>query len=263
MRGGIGCPQQRIRCYRCGGVGHIVTRCPGNEYGEGASAPAFSQEALPCTVLKVEGTKCRVLIDTGCSCSIVNVSCCKSWTREGIDLVTVSGEKWKCEGVGKVHLQLSTGASVNLCVSVTTSTPLGFKFILGMDGIRALREVTVDSEGGVHFGREETTVCAAGNTVVEVDEQDFSAVYDSVSNSWMAVWKWTGGEERHGIKWMRTLFLRERKICMMKSWQDGSEMAGYVHMMRRNTGLPKDLYHLWPSRNETKRRYNQSWTLES
>ena len=109
--------------------------------------------------------------------------------------MTISGEKWRCERVGKVHLQLTTGASVNICVSVTTSTPLGFEFILGMDCSRTLGGVTVDSGGGVHFGREETTVCAAGNTVVEVDEQDFSAVYDSGSNSWMAVWKWTGGEE--------------------------------------------------------------------
>lgn len=151
-------------------------------------------KALPSTVLKVEGTERRVLVDTGCSRSIANISCCKSWTRKDVDLVTVSGEKWKCEGVSNVLLQLDCGASVDICVSVTTSMPLGFKFILGMDGISALGGVTIDSESGVSFGREET-VCAVKHTVLEVDEKDFSAVYDSVTNSWTASWKWTGGEE--------------------------------------------------------------------
>ena len=34
--------QRRVKCFQCGGLGHIASACPGNECGEGASAPAFS-----------------------------------------------------------------------------------------------------------------------------------------------------------------------------------------------------------------------------
>ena len=49
---------------------------------------------------------------------------------------------------------------------MTMQMPLGFSFILDMDVIRALREVTVDPRGGVRFGIEDE-ICAAANLKAE------------------------------------------------------------------------------------------------
>ena len=41
---------------------------------------------------------------------------------------------------------------------------LGFTFILGVDGIKALGGVTVDYQCGVRFGIDETDLCSRGHS---------------------------------------------------------------------------------------------------
>ena len=106
-------------------------------------------ESIPCVIVSVEGVRHRVLVDTGCSLSVVHVSCCKAWTKGAVDMVTVSGEKWQCEGTGVVRLQLSGGASTDICAYVTTTKPLGFMVILDMNAKTALGGVVVDAQNGV------------------------------------------------------------------------------------------------------------------
>ena len=47
---------------------------------------------------------------------------------------------------------------------VTTLMSLGFTFILGVDGIKALGGVTVDYQCGVRFGIDETDLCSRGHS---------------------------------------------------------------------------------------------------
>ena len=151
----------------------------------GVRASLFSQrsvsEALPSAVVSVEGVQCRPLV--GCSRSIAPVSCCRTWKKEAVKIVTVGGEEWQCKGKGSVRLQPSSGVSTIMSVNVTPSIPLGFTFILSMDGIKALGGVKIDSQCGVRFGADETLTCAA---VEEVDEPNFTASYNPVTNSWTA-----------------------------------------------------------------------------
>ncbi|XP_066985023.1 uncharacterized protein [Macrobrachium rosenbergii] len=167
-------------------------------------SPNPLSKVLPSTVLSVEGLPCCVLVDTGCSQSIAHVSCCKAWNKCAVSKVTVSGQEWVCEGMGAVHLQLSNGANASICVCVTTLMPLGFKFLLGMDGVRALGGVTVDTQGGVRFGMEDFLFSAAADVMVGVDERDFSAIYDPLIKCWTATWKWSEGKEpgilENGVK---------------------------------------------------------------
>lgn len=89
--------------------------------------------ALSSAVISEGGVQCRVLVSAVCSRSIAHVSCCSEWTTDIANMVTVSGEKWQCEGTSLVHLQLSSGASPNVRPCVIATEPLGFAFILGMD----------------------------------------------------------------------------------------------------------------------------------
>ena len=110
-------------------------------------------------------------------------------------MVTVSGEEWKCKGTGTVRLQVNNGNTVDVNVSVTELKPLGFPFVLGMNGIKVLGSVTIDAWGGVCFGADKVAACAVADATLRIDEQDFSATYDPSTKSWTAAWKWAEGKE--------------------------------------------------------------------
>ncbi|MPC78693.1 hypothetical protein E2C01_073187 [Portunus trituberculatus] len=63
----------------------------------GISASLLSQpplnEVLPNVIVYVDGVKCRASVDTSCSRSIVHVSCCKTWKKHTINMLTVSGDE--------------------------------------------------------------------------------------------------------------------------------------------------------------------------
>ena len=89
-----------------------------------------------------------------------------------------------------VRLQLSGGATADVHVYVVASKPLGFPFILGMNGILVLGGVTVNGQQEVSFGVESAPVCAATRSVTTkeslvptIDEKDFSVSHDPVSNT--------------------------------------------------------------------------------
>ena len=185
-----------VRCYRSGVLYHIASACTGNNRGEEALAPASSgqtmKEALPVAEVWLDGNRHKVLVNTGCSRCVAHVSCCKKWRKEDVAILTISGEEQRCEGTGVVSLGLDNGASVDM-----GDKPLGFPFVLGMNGVTALGRVSVNAHRQVRFGVEDALVCAAAGTTtdVRVDEQDFSVTYDAASNTWTAAWKWLGGDE--------------------------------------------------------------------
>ena len=54
----------------------------------------------------------------------------------------VSGQRQRCESVGRVQLRVCNGDPVVVDVCVVDFKPLGFEFILGINGISALGGVT-------------------------------------------------------------------------------------------------------------------------
>lgn len=135
------------------------------------------------------------LVDTGCSRCVAHVSSCNTWKKEDVKILAMNGQEYQCEGTGTVCLKVATGASVNVNVFVVGSKPLGYSFIVGMNGIMALGRVTVNSRREVQFGVETASACAAATRELVIDEHDFIAKYDSSTNSWTAAWKWAGGAE--------------------------------------------------------------------
>ena len=86
----------------------------------------------------VNGVLTTAMVDTGCSRCIAHVSRCSSWKHEAVSVLTVSGKEHFCKGTGIVRIHLSNGEAVEVNVLVEDTTPLGFQFILGMNGIVAL-----------------------------------------------------------------------------------------------------------------------------
>ena len=133
--------------------------------------------ALPVTRLSVDGVSCEALVDTGCSQCVAHVSVCRRWSRRPVSVMTVSGGRYWCEGSGEARVQLQSGESVFVDVLVVARKPLGFEFILGMNGIRALGGATVSSGDRVRFGVEmavshvAATVTAPGDCVSSDDER--------------------------------------------------------------------------------------------
>ena len=115
-----------------------------------------SAAALPVTNICVDGAICLALIDSGCSHCIVHAPYCASWTRKSVDVMTVSGERQRCEGVGRVKLRVGNGSSVVVDVYVVDFKPLGFEFILGINGISALGGVTILPSLATRFGSAKT-----------------------------------------------------------------------------------------------------------
>lgn len=145
----------------------------------------------------VNGVSCNALVDTGCTKSIAHVTMCPGWTKHNVYVTTVSGEQYLCEGTGVVRVQLPSGVSACVEILVVTTKPLNFNFILGMDGVRAFKGVTVRAPNNVKLGVEESkhygTVAAQLNHMIE--ERDFAVTYDAAARKWTVSWKWCNDTE--------------------------------------------------------------------
>ncbi|KAG0699585.1 hypothetical protein GWK47_002949 [Chionoecetes opilio] len=120
---------------------------------------------------------------------------CSRWKKVNVSMTTMRGERCECMGMGEVHVQLLSGPSVTMRALVMRTRPLGFDFVMGMNGINALRGVTVRSLDNVKFGIEESEVVTAAATALQrnVDEKDFGVTYDVKAHTWTVSWKWSSG----------------------------------------------------------------------
>ncbi|XP_043204508.1 uncharacterized protein LOC122371842 [Amphibalanus amphitrite] len=111
--------------------------------------------ALPTRTVNISGRHGLALIDSGCSKSIVCESFCRKWTARQTNVKTVSGEAYRCDGVGPIELSLGEERSVTIDALVVKEKPLGFDLVLGMDGIEALGGVVLVNARSAFFGSED------------------------------------------------------------------------------------------------------------
>ena len=124
---------------------------------------------LPVSNISVDGAICLAFVASGCAHCIVHAPYCAWWTRKRVDVMTVSGQRQRCKGVGRVQLRVCNGDSVVVDVYVVDFKPLGFDFILGINGISALGGVTIFPSLVTRFGstKREEPVCASATTMEE------------------------------------------------------------------------------------------------
>ena len=148
----------------------------------------------------VDGVMRVTLIDSGCSQCIVYAPYCASWTRKSVDVLTVSGQRQHCEGDGRVQLRACNGGAVVVDVYVVGFKPLGFDFILGINGISALGGVTISPSLATCFELPETDekpVCASA---IKIEEADFCISFGAIEKAWTVAWKWSDNAEPDALR---------------------------------------------------------------
>ncbi|KAG0730407.1 hypothetical protein GWK47_028329 [Chionoecetes opilio] len=86
--------------------------------------------AIPVVQLLVDGRWCQVLVDTGCTDTIVHVRCCGQWQPRTTTITTISGETFQCTGVGSVTVETSTDQLAKVHALVASEQPLGVDVVM-------------------------------------------------------------------------------------------------------------------------------------
>ncbi|KFD64469.1 hypothetical protein M514_10797 [Trichuris suis] len=118
--------------------------------------------------------KRNVLVDTGSSKCIIHNSSCKDWKRKKIKVTAVDGNELRCEGEGVVHVQPSGRSLIHVEAIVVATRPLGFEFILGMNGIVDMGGVAIDHRRRVKFRVQSELACAVADGEIKSEEPDFT-----------------------------------------------------------------------------------------
>ncbi len=115
-------------------------------------------KAQPIIRVHVAQTPCSVLIDLGCSSTIVNTKLCHTWSKRHVRIMTINGKRQVCCGDCQRGFILTLGHLLKSLL-VMRKKILGFDLLLGYDTIEALGSVLITQAGTVQF--LEASVCAA------------------------------------------------------------------------------------------------------
>lgn len=96
--------------------------------------------ALPVVQLLVNGRRCQVLVDTGSTETIVHASCCMRWQPRITSVTTISGDTFRCTGVGEVSVETPAGLCARLEALVVSQPPLARMLYLASQASRHLVE---------------------------------------------------------------------------------------------------------------------------
>ncbi|CAE1167129.1 ATPeF0C [Acanthosepion pharaonis] len=111
-------------------------------------APSWSlNAALPVVNVCVEGKRRSVLVDTGCSRSIINADRCMTWSSQQIEIRTIDSVSRACCGVGTVSILTDGENHAKVDVLVASQRPLGYDLLLGINVIRALGGMIITPAG--------------------------------------------------------------------------------------------------------------------
>lgn len=88
--------------------------------------------ALPVVQLLVNGRRCQVLIDTGCTDTTVHAPRCAQWQPRMTIITTISGDIFQCIGVSKVTVETSTGLRAQMQALVVSEPPWAWTSFLAL-----------------------------------------------------------------------------------------------------------------------------------
>lgn len=155
--------------------------------------------ALPTINLDINGVRRDVLIDSGCTCCIIYNKCATKITKKEVNVVTVNGQQQQCEGVSRTQIIAPNGNAVYVEALVVDFKPLGFSFLMGMNGIVALGGVSISASREICFmGKYEACLLGQRNDIpkdesnMNIIARDFTASFEKENKEWTIAWKWNG-----------------------------------------------------------------------
>ncbi|KAF0307460.1 hypothetical protein FJT64_021224 [Amphibalanus amphitrite] len=100
--------------------------------GDRVSASAVSQSVartLPVVWISVDGRKCRALVDTGCTDTLVHAGACSDWSPRPVNMMTVNGGTLRCLGIAEITVQHRENRA-SLTALFVPDRPLGMDVLL-------------------------------------------------------------------------------------------------------------------------------------
>ena len=157
-----------------------------------SSLPKQSVMGLPTKRLSIMGVFQDVLIDSGCTCCIIYKKCAKKITKKEVSVVTVNGQQQQCEGVSQTRIATPNGNTVCVEALVVDFKPLGFCFLMGMNGIVALGGVSISVTRDIYFmGKNEECLLGLRSDMpkdvsdMNIIAQDFTASFEKENRDWI------------------------------------------------------------------------------
>ena len=108
----------------------------------------------------------------------------------------------QCEGVSQTRIATPNGNTVCVEALVVDFKPLGFCFLMGMNGIVALGGVPISATRDIYFmGKNEACLLGLRSDMpkdvsdMNIIAQDFTASFEKENREWIIAWKWNGKPE--------------------------------------------------------------------
>ena len=151
---------------------------------------------LPYITINAHGVRLRALVDTGCQQTIVLQSVSRKLkcvpTGRHVVVKMLNGASTTCSGEVVINVEIGGLKAEAKCLVAPTLVE-NVEVIMGMDLISCFGGVFVSSDGAAWFGGSQCAVGAVRkNKGLEIDDNDFKAVFDGVN--WTVEWKWVNGE---------------------------------------------------------------------
>ena len=143
--------------------------------------------ALPTITVDILGYgKVAALVDSGSTRTIVSGNICKCEKFDSGCITAVNGTDVGY-GTGKIKVVIQ-GRELDVQCFVLRKMLVDFDVIVGMDIIRRLGGVNIDTDCKVAFTAAAAVLDRSDDAALEIDDTDFSAKFED--GRWKVAWKW-------------------------------------------------------------------------